>query len=457
MAVKHETCQEYFNRRLSEGWRCVSLKGYKAILLSPWGFKRVLDLRGDVETLRPNAAGDECNWEWGTASCPNHYQNVDEASPDYDATTQYVYNSNYLVDLFNIADSGVGAGTINKITVYAVCKSNVTPNQASIKICVKIGGTIYEGSEQIVTASYASYSQEWANNPGGGAWIWSDIDALQIGVYARRPHSGFGSTYCTQIYVEVDYSDITAKVSSDTGSGSEAKGSGSPLASLGKSDSGSAAENPTQETTLADAETSLGMEAILSLLGKLASDTGSGVKIGYRNILEGAQESSDTGFGAEASSLIAEFEQDEGGEGAEALLTRRLYHADGSWGDDAVLILHAALSGVETGFGADLLLARLLAAGETGQGEDKLLGRGLSLIYSSSGIEAAAIYKILLATDAGSGLEALSSLLALITASEAGYSAEEFGAKIMTSSRTSDMKLPARMGKAGIPHKRVGL
>ncbi|GAI05297.1 unnamed protein product, partial [marine sediment metagenome] len=56
--VKHETCQEYFRRRLSEGWKCISLEGYNAVILSPEGIRRELDLRNDIETLRPNATGD---------------------------------------------------------------------------------------------------------------------------------------------------------------------------------------------------------------------------------------------------------------------------------------------------------------------------------------------------------------------------------------------------------------
>ncbi len=419
-----------------------------------------------IEILRPSAAGDECNIsnEYG-AECPDHYQNVDEASPDDYSTCVSTNQSDYERDLYNIDDSGIGSGVINHITVYCRCIGEVAPNQASLKIAIKSGtgsgapDTVDESDEKTVTDSWASYSEQWATNPAtGSAWTWDEIDKLQIGLSIRICKPPSRETFCTQVYVEVDYIAITEKTSSDLGSGSEAKVSGNPLASLSQSDTGSGTEGtPAQEATLAGAETGSGTEAILSLLGKLVSDAGSGAEGSYRDIIEGAVSSSDTGSGAEVASLLAEFERDEAGNGIESLLSRLLHNPDNGWGDDSVLTLLAALSGVETGFSADSLIARLLAAGETGLGGDKLLSREVSLIDSGSGIEIAAIYKTLLVTDGGSGLEALTSLLALITSSEAGHSSEEFGAKIITSAGASDMKLPTKTGKAGIPFKRVNL
>ena len=56
MAISlHETCLEYFRRRLREGWKCISLEGHNAVLRSPDGIIRPLDLRNDVLTLSPNA------------------------------------------------------------------------------------------------------------------------------------------------------------------------------------------------------------------------------------------------------------------------------------------------------------------------------------------------------------------------------------------------------------------
>lgn len=468
--ARHETCRQYLYRRISEGWQILE-KRYPLILIAPpdGGCRRWVDLRNDVETLRPNAAGDECNLGEGyeDATCPNHYQNVDEESPDEDATYVKSDSTDYHRDLYNLDNSGVADGDINKITVYARLKKygGIAPSRTIAKIAIKSGtgsgspDTVDESAEITITTSWTNYSQEWSTNPAtSSAWTWDEIDNLQAGVALKKYGTGeYG--WCTQVYVEVDYtSAITEKTSSDSGSASDIKVSGNPLASFSQSDGGNGTEDtPAQEATLVGSETGSGMEAVLNLLGKLVSEAGVGAENSYREIVEGAVSSSDIGSGAEVSSLLAEFEQDETGEGAEALLTRLLHHADSGWGNDTVLTMLVALSGVEVGFSADSLLARLLAAGETGLGGDKLLSREVSLIDSGSGIETTAIYKILLATDGGSGLEALTSLLTLITSSEAGYSSEGFGAKIMTSPGASDMKLPTKKGRVGIPFKKVNL
>jgi hypothetical protein len=391
--VRHETCQQYLERRLSEGWYFEPIKGskYLGILWSPdGGCCRLLDLRNDVETLRPNAAGDETSISSQWPNSGSHYDKVDEASADDDSTYVCTNSTSYQRDLYALDNHSVGAGTINSVTIYFRFKTSESLYYAYAKPSQKSGSTVTDGTEKSHKGDvfYVTESQTYTTNPAtGNPYTWNEIDNLQIGVSIKEEVS-WQNVRCTQVYVEVDYTAVTEKASSDSGSGSDAKVSGNPLASLSKSDSGSGAEDtPTHEATLVAAETGSGMEAILSLVGKLASDTGSAVENSYRNIVEGAKDSSDTGSGTEMSSLIAEFEQ----------------------------------------------------------------------IDSGSGIEAAAIYKLLLATDAGTGLEVLTGLLALIISSETGYSSEGFGTKIMTSAGAGDMKLLTRKGKVGIPSKRVNL
>ncbi|GAJ22505.1 unnamed protein product, partial [marine sediment metagenome] len=97
MKILHETCLEYFRRRLSEGWKCIGLEGHNAVLLSPEGFRRELDLRNDVETLRPNAAGDETNLTpMGNGA---NWECVDEAVADEFTTYVEKIGYGYLRDL----------------------------------------------------------------------------------------------------------------------------------------------------------------------------------------------------------------------------------------------------------------------------------------------------------------------------------------------------------------------
>lgn len=166
-----------------------------------------------TEILRPNAPGDECNIskQAGCSSCSNHYDCVDEVTAD--GFTTYLLEDTscytYYRDLYNLADHSVGNGTINKITVYACCAGWAGKiNQPSLKIAIKTGGATYEGSGITVADSYANYSNEWAQNPSNAhAWTWGEIDALQAGVALKSCNTVTPSygTYCTQVYVGVDY------------------------------------------------------------------------------------------------------------------------------------------------------------------------------------------------------------------------------------------------------------
>ena len=215
-ALTIETCQEYFERRLSEGWTVVERDGFNVVIQSPDGnIRRPIDLRNDVETLRPSAVGDEENLMFGTSGDTFHWQDVDEASPDGDTTRVNTDWATYQRDLYNIANSGVGAGTINSVKVYAVCTTqDSSPDQPlALKIAVKTGGTAYESSEISLSGAdaYTSYSNTWETNPGGGDWSWVDIDALQVGIAMRESDTGNSDrTNCTQVYVEIGYTSIVA-------------------------------------------------------------------------------------------------------------------------------------------------------------------------------------------------------------------------------------------------------
>ena len=171
-----------------------------------------------TETLRPNAAGDECNinGETGCSACPNHYDCVDEVSSDGNTTQVQTNQTNWERDFYNIVNHSVGTGVISSITVYARCWCSKVPDQNNLKIAIKSGtgagapDTPDESTEKTLTTSEAAYSNQWATNPAtAAAWTWDEIDALQIGLVIRKPHSvDGGRSRCTQVYVEVDYITI---------------------------------------------------------------------------------------------------------------------------------------------------------------------------------------------------------------------------------------------------------
>jgi len=179
----------------------------------------------DTETLRPNAAGDECNIPGQVgAACPNHWQNVNETPSD--EATSYVWNTvqtAYSRDFYNITNS-TGSGTISNITVYARVYGQSLVNQASLKIVIKSGtgsgapDTISESAEKTVTTLWANYSEVWAtNNATSSAWTWDEVDNLQIGVSIRRCwFEQPAATRVTQVYVNVDYGNATAPAINNT-------------------------------------------------------------------------------------------------------------------------------------------------------------------------------------------------------------------------------------------------
>jgi len=166
-----------------------------------------------TETLRPDAAGDECaaDMNEGETNCPNHYQSVYEVVADGDTTIVGTNESDYLTDLYNIANHSVGSGTINHVTVYAVARNGNDPSgTATLKIAIKSDATVTEDTAKVLTNSYATYSKQWATNPAdSGAWSWADIDALQVGFTMRRVGIG-NRTYVTQVYVVVDFTAVVA-------------------------------------------------------------------------------------------------------------------------------------------------------------------------------------------------------------------------------------------------------
>jgi len=157
-----------------------------------------------VETLRPNAAGDETSIAGQTPASTYHWDKVDEASADDGATNVNTTSTAYQRDLFNLAAHSEGSGSINFIKVYFRCCWY--GQQGWAKPSLKSDSTVTDGNEVAVSqyATWTTYSQQWDTNPADSqAWEWADIDALQIGV-SLKATSG-GNIYCTQVYVEVDY------------------------------------------------------------------------------------------------------------------------------------------------------------------------------------------------------------------------------------------------------------
>ena len=167
-----------------------------------------------IETLRPNGSGHS----GGSTlvqypASGNRYDKVDEATHDSDSTyieSASTYHGAGDWITFALPAHSVGSGTINKMTVFIICRGIANGG----------AGQYYDSFEHIYTHSthygatsngqrtnttYESTSFEWATNPNTGlAWTWAEIDALEIG-FNLGGAAWLGR--CTQVYAEVDYTE----------------------------------------------------------------------------------------------------------------------------------------------------------------------------------------------------------------------------------------------------------
>jgi len=153
--------------------------------------------------LRPDGVGSVTDL---TASgCTDNYQCVDETVSDGDGTVVERAAGTYQTDVYSLEDPPGSSGSITGVTVY--CRARTTQLQGNLQPTVVIASIEYNGAEQSLTGSYVDYSATWTSNPNTGiAWTWTDIAYLEAGVRLKGQNS-IWPAYCTQVWVEVEYSE----------------------------------------------------------------------------------------------------------------------------------------------------------------------------------------------------------------------------------------------------------
>ncbi len=164
----------------------------------------------ETENLLPDGVGNTTQLIPFPGTGEDNWEDIDDPidSPDDDTTRVQTEQTAYQKDTYATANHTEGHGTITKVTVNfrAVRSDNTTSGQA--KAVIRTQATDYEGSEQVLTTSYADYSAEWTLNPNTSAnWTWNEVDALEAGVTLKREGTA-GNVRCTQVYVEVTYEYI---------------------------------------------------------------------------------------------------------------------------------------------------------------------------------------------------------------------------------------------------------
>jgi hypothetical protein len=163
-----------------------------------------------TEILRPNAAGDETSIDNQYPDSTEHWDKVDEETPDESDTYIETASATYQRDLYKLPPHSIGSGVINSITIYFRFASGGEEGVMA-KPSLKSDSTITDGAEVIGSSdwNYNTFSQIWTTNPATGlAWgsNWSVIDNLQIGISLKG--NGPNDICCTQVYVEVDYTPV---------------------------------------------------------------------------------------------------------------------------------------------------------------------------------------------------------------------------------------------------------
>ncbi len=157
---------------------------------------------GSSPTFRPNGNGSYTQWTNNVPSSSAHFQNVDEATSDEDAS--YISaTADGLWDTYTHNPSGLTTGTlIQSVSVYVRAKYAAAGSNNIVAPALVSGGK-QVWADKTITSSYANYMGTWTADPATGLpWTISGVDAAQIGV--RKSYAG-ADVHVTQVWAVVNY------------------------------------------------------------------------------------------------------------------------------------------------------------------------------------------------------------------------------------------------------------
>jgi len=149
----------------------------------------------DTLVLDVNGDGATANWTYVGAA---DYTAVTTDDGDTSYASEDKANQVHRWTVETTAETG----TVNSVTVWTAARREGGDEDVSLLL----NNTGNSGALGI-TGSYASYSNTWNTDPDGGAWDFTKVNNLSIGVQAfKTGGGGFSSELrCTRIWVEVDY------------------------------------------------------------------------------------------------------------------------------------------------------------------------------------------------------------------------------------------------------------
>lgn len=180
-------------------------------------------------TIVPTGAGSETNILYYSPSA-NHWENVD--TNDAGDFNWNPHDGAATRDLYAMGDTGITAGVIHRIRVYA---GTTTWTGGSVSVSIKnSGGSTHDYS---VTAGTLSYYTLTTNPDTSAAWTWAQLDAIEAGALIQGG-SGVGNDITLYyVKIEIDYTVAPPSISKYNGialEGGVSKINGTALASVSK-------------------------------------------------------------------------------------------------------------------------------------------------------------------------------------------------------------------------------
>lgn len=156
--------------------------------------------------LRPDGVGTYTQYDVQFPASGEHWDKVDEETPDEDSTYIAGDSTNNDKDSYTLTDSGLPVVTIiNSVTVYVRARKSESP-PISVATFIRTNGADYTGLEIALSVSYVNYSTLYTTNPQTGSnWTVAEIDALEAGVQHTGVKNKLERT--TQVWIDVIYTD----------------------------------------------------------------------------------------------------------------------------------------------------------------------------------------------------------------------------------------------------------
>lgn len=159
-----------------------------------------------TETLRPSGVGNSTEIA-NQLGAGEHWELVDEVAPDAYTTCLYDNSTSYVTDTYVIADNSAPGGTsVVSVTINAHCRCHLPGSK--LKLACRTHNTDYFSPEESMDGTWTTYDWEMTDNPDtSSSWTWDEVDAMEAGLSLKYTTSGDYS-YCTQVYVEVEYATL---------------------------------------------------------------------------------------------------------------------------------------------------------------------------------------------------------------------------------------------------------